>query len=99
MELGKEQGSIRSTAHEAKPSGSSCNAYLKENDWFTFRTGANITDLYSDDVLFKVDGEFSTEDSCQKVNCMSCGGAQFLIRNKRSIVWKVLIDEIERCLL
>lgn len=72
---------------------------LKENDWFTFRTRANITDVYSDDVLFKVDCEFSTEDSCKKVNCMSCGGAQFLIRNKRSIVWKVLIDEIERCLL
>lgn len=48
---------------------------LKENDWFTFRTGANITDVYSDDVLFKIDCEFSTEDSCQKVNCMSCGGA------------------------
>ena len=72
---------------------------LKENDWFTFRTEANITDVYSDDVLFKVDCEFFTEDSCQKVNCMSCGGAQFLIRNKRSIVWKVVIDEIERCLL
>ena len=69
---------------------------LNENDWFTFRTEANITDVYSDDVLFKVDCKFSTEDSCQKVNCMSCGGAQFLIRNKRSIVWKVLIDEIEQ---
>lgn len=64
---------------------------LKENDWFTFRTGANITDVYSDDVLFKVDYKFSTEDSCQKVNCMSCGGAQFLIRNKRSIVWKIIL--------
>lgn len=72
---------------------------LKENDWFTFRTEANITDVYSDDVLLKVDCEFSTEDSCQKANCMSCGGAQFLIHNKRSIVWKILIDEIERCLL
>ena len=69
---------------------------LNENDRFTFRTEANITDVYSDDVLFKVDCKFSTEDSCQKVNCMSCGGAQFLIRNKRSIVWKVLIDEIEQ---
>ena len=69
---------------------------LQENDWFTFRTEANITDVYSDDVLFKVGCEFSTEDSCQKVNCMSCGGAQFLIHNKRSIVWKVLIDEIEQ---
>lgn len=91
MALGKEQGLTRSTAHEAKPSGSSCNAYLKENDWFTFRTEANITDVYSDDVLFKVDCEFSTEDSYQKVNCMSCGGAQFLIRNKRSIVWKIIL--------
>lgn len=69
---------------------------LKENDWFTFRTEANITDVYSDDVLFKVDCEFYTEDACQKVNCMSCGGAQFLIHNKRSIVWKVVVDEIEQ---
>ena len=64
---------------------------LKENDWFTFRTEANITDVYSDDVLLKVDCEFSTEDSCQKANCMSCGGAQFLIHNKRSIVWKIIL--------
>lgn len=69
---------------------------LQENDWFTFRTEANIADVYSDDVLFKVDCGFSTEDSFQKVNCMSCGGAQFLIHNKRSIVWKILIDEIEQ---
>ena len=64
---------------------------LQENDWFTFRTEANITDVYSDDVLFKVDCEFSTEDSRQKVTRMSCGGAQFLIRNKRSIVWKIIL--------
>lgn len=72
---------------------------LKENDWFTFRTGANIVNAYSDDILFKIDREFFTEGSCKKVNCMSYGGAQFLIRNKRSIVWKYMIDEIERCLL
>lgn len=69
---------------------------LQENDWFTFRPEANIVNAYSDDMLFRVDCEFSTEDSCQKTNCMSYGGAQFLIHNTRSIVWKFMIDELEQ---
>lgn len=63
---------------------------LKEDDCFTFRIGARITSEYSDDMLFKIDCEFSTENLCKKTNCMSYGGARFLIRNKRSIVWKYI---------